>query len=73
MLATDGKLPNEIAGDFCHPTEKGYQIWDDSLRPYISEHSCFTHFFKKASENPQVIGNDFLIWVLHAIFIVYFD
>jgi len=37
MLTTDRKLPKEIAGDFCHPTEKGYQIWADSLRPYISE------------------------------------
>ena len=24
MLAPDGTLSKDIAGDFCHPTEKGY-------------------------------------------------
>ncbi len=37
MLTSDGILPREIAGDFCHPTEKGYQIWADGIRSLISE------------------------------------
>lgn len=37
MLEADGTLPKEIAPDFCHPTEKGYQIWADVIRPLISE------------------------------------
>ena len=37
MLAPDGTLPKEIAGDFCHPTEKGYQIWADGIRSLIDE------------------------------------
>jgi len=37
MLTPDGILPREIAGDFCHPTEKGYQIWADGIRSLISE------------------------------------
>ena len=37
MLAPDGTLPREIASDFCHPTEKGYQIWADGIRSLISE------------------------------------
>ena len=37
MLAPDGTLSNEIASDFCHPTEKGYQIWADELKPIISK------------------------------------
>jgi len=37
MLAPDGTLPKEIAGDFCHPTEKGYQIWADEIRPLVTE------------------------------------
>lgn len=37
MLSTDGTLSNDIAGDFCHPTEKGYQIWADAIRSLISE------------------------------------
>jgi lysophospholipase L1-like esterase len=32
MLALDGTLPQDIASDFCHPTEKGYQIWADELK-----------------------------------------
>jgi lysophospholipase L1-like esterase len=37
MLAPDGTLPREIAGDFCHPTEKGYQIWVDAIRELVNE------------------------------------
>ena len=37
MLAPDGTLPKEIAGDFCHPTEKGYQIWADEIRSRVTE------------------------------------
>jgi lysophospholipase L1-like esterase len=37
MLTSGGTLPREIAGDFCHPTEKGYQIWADAIRPYIAQ------------------------------------
>lgn len=36
MLAPDGTLPREIAGDYCHPTEKGYQIWADAILPLIA-------------------------------------
>lgn len=35
MLAPDGTLPKDIASDFCHPTEKGYQIWADELKKNI--------------------------------------
>lgn len=37
ILAPDGTLPREIAGDFCHPTEKGYQIWADEIRRFVDE------------------------------------
>jgi lysophospholipase L1-like esterase/pimeloyl-ACP methyl ester carboxylesterase len=37
MLASDGTLPKEIANDFCHPTEKGYQIWADEIRRFVEE------------------------------------
>jgi len=37
MLTPDGILTREMAPDFCHPSEKGYRIWADALRPYISE------------------------------------
>lgn len=37
MLAPDGSLPKDIAGDFCHPTEKGYQIWADEIRRFVEE------------------------------------
>jgi len=35
MLTSEGILTREIAGDFCHPTDAGYQIWGEALRPYI--------------------------------------
>src|SRR5665647_2851125 len=37
MLAPDGTLSQEIASDFCHPTEKGYQIWADEIRSLVTE------------------------------------
>ncbi len=37
MLSPDGMLSKEIAGDFCHPTEKGYQIWADEIHSFVSE------------------------------------
>ncbi len=37
MLAPDGTLPKDIANDFCHPTEKGYQIWADEIRRFVEE------------------------------------
>jgi len=37
MLAPDGTLPHEIASDFCHPTDKGYQIWADAIRSLVTE------------------------------------
>ncbi len=37
MLAPDGTLPKEIANDFCHPTEKGYQIWANEIRQFVDE------------------------------------
>ncbi len=37
MLAPDGTLPKEIENDFCHPTEKGYQIWADEIRQFVDE------------------------------------
>jgi lysophospholipase L1-like esterase len=36
LLTPDGILSREIAKDFCHPTEKGYQIWADELRPFLN-------------------------------------
>lgn len=35
MLAADGSLPKEMANDFCHPTEEGYQVWADAIEPYV--------------------------------------
>jgi lysophospholipase L1-like esterase len=36
MLSPDGTLPQALAPDFCHPTEAGYQIWADTLRPMLA-------------------------------------
>jgi lysophospholipase L1-like esterase/dienelactone hydrolase len=37
MVSADGTISKEIMFDFCHPTEKGYQIWADQLRGLLSE------------------------------------
>ncbi len=35
LLEADGTLSREMMADFCHPTEKGYQIWGDALAPLL--------------------------------------
>ncbi len=37
LLQPDGTISREVMSDFCHPTERGYQIWADALLPLISE------------------------------------
>jgi len=37
MLTPDGILSKDITSDFCHPTEKGYQIWANAIRPFVNE------------------------------------
>jgi lysophospholipase L1-like esterase len=36
MLAPDGTLLPDITRDFCHPTDKGYQVWAEAIREYIT-------------------------------------
>jgi alpha-L-fucosidase 2 len=36
FLAADGTMLPGLTSDFTHPTEKGYQIWADALRPYLA-------------------------------------
>ncbi len=35
MLNPEGILTKEMTSDFCHPTDAGYQIWGNALKPYI--------------------------------------
>ncbi len=36
LLAPDGTLTKEVAPDFLHLSEKGYQIWADAIEPLLS-------------------------------------
>lgn len=36
LLLPDGRFPRTMAPDFCHPTEKGYQVWADAIRPLLT-------------------------------------
>ena len=35
LLEADGTLTKEMAPDFTHPAEKGYEIWTERLVPYL--------------------------------------
>lgn len=35
VLTPEGVLTKDLMPDFCHPSEKGYQIWADALRPFV--------------------------------------
>ncbi len=37
LLQPDGSISRTIMSDFCHPTEKGYTIWAEALKPVIAE------------------------------------
>jgi len=43
MLKADGILSKELMPDFCHPSEKGYQIWGEALAPLILPASSASH------------------------------
>lgn len=36
MLAADGTFLPGMMLDYVHPTDKGYQVWADAIRPYIT-------------------------------------
>jgi acetyl esterase/lipase len=36
LLQPDGTIAREIMPDFCHPSEKGYQIWGEALAPLLA-------------------------------------
>ncbi len=36
FLRPDGTLPRSLMPDFCHPSEAGYTIWADALRPLLA-------------------------------------
>lgn len=35
FLLANGQMRTDVTSDFCHPTEKGYAIWADALRPLL--------------------------------------
>lgn len=35
LLNPDGSMSKDIMGDFLHPTEKGYAIWAEALKPQL--------------------------------------
>ena len=37
MLSPDGTISKDIMSDYCHPTDKGYQIWVDQIRDLLAE------------------------------------
>ena len=37
FLAPDGSMIPGMTSDFTHPTDKGYQVWADSLRPFVED------------------------------------
>ena len=37
FLRPDGTLPRSLMPDFCHPSEAGYTIWADALRPLLAQ------------------------------------
>jgi len=36
LLSSDGTLGRDMMPDFCHPSEKAYQVWADALRPFVT-------------------------------------
>lgn len=35
LLNPDGSMSKDVMGDFLHPTEKGYAIWAEALKPQL--------------------------------------
>jgi len=37
FLDADGQIPKDIMADGLHPTDKGYDIWYDAMRPTLEK------------------------------------
>lgn len=37
FLAEDGTIPQELMGDYLHPTEKGYEVWAKAMEPTLKK------------------------------------
>ena len=37
LLLPDGRLPKEIAPDFLHPSERGYEFWVEAIQPMLDQ------------------------------------
>ena len=37
LLLPDGRLPKEIAPDFLHPSERGYEFWVEAIQPVLDQ------------------------------------
>ena len=37
LLTSDGRLLREVSPDFLHPTEVGYRIWTDAVKPFVND------------------------------------
>ncbi len=37
FLEADGTISREVMGDYLHPSERGYQIWADALKPHLNQ------------------------------------
>ena len=38
LIGADGIYPKSLANDFVHPTDAGYDIWSEALRPYLEKY-----------------------------------
>jgi lysophospholipase L1-like esterase/acetyl esterase/lipase len=53
LVQSDGTISPEIMRDFCHPTEKGYQIWGSALAPLLTAALPIVH-----SSSPRHPGEE---------------
>ena len=51
MLDANGTFLPGMTFDFCHPTEKGYQIWADGIRSIVSMANCSSAY---SSSGPSI-------------------
>ena len=38
FLNDDGTAKAELLPDFCHPSDKGYQVWAESIEPVVEKY-----------------------------------
>ena len=59
FLNNEGALPVDVMPDFLHPSDKGYEIWADAMRPTLDK------IFSPKEKNADIPSSELSMWTTY--------